>query len=67
MTDREKLDLVDIEIRRNGERAGAQLWVKLGLDWVPAMAGSLSQADLLDTAMPPGSVRITVIPNGGAH
>jgi hypothetical protein len=59
--------VVNTATRCFGERAGAQLWVKLGSDWMPAMAGGLSQADLVDTSLPPGSVRITVMPNSGAH
>lgn len=70
-----KLRKVNTAIRAFGERAGAQLWVKLGLDWVPAMAHALRQTDLLDADQPPapGSVTITVTPatpaalNGGAH
>ena len=55
-----KLRKINTATRCFGERAGAQLWVKLGLDWVPAMAGALAQADLLDAAHPPGTVQITV-------
>lgn len=64
-----KLRKVNTAVRCFGERAGAQLWAKLGLDWVPAMAAVLSQTDLLDSAHPPGSVTITVTPNGngGQH
>lgn len=70
-----KLRKVNTAVRCFGERAGAQLWVKLGLDWVPAMAHVLRQTDLLDAEQPPapGSVTITVTPaatalNGqGAH
>jgi prophage antirepressor-like protein len=65
-----KLRKVNTATRCFGERAGAQLWAKLGLDWVPAMAAVLSQGDLLDSPHPPGSVTITVTPNnqmGGAH
>lgn len=63
-----KLRKVNTAARCFGERAGAQLWVKLGLDWVPAMAGALSQGDLLDAPLPPapGSVTITVSPMNGA-
>jgi hypothetical protein len=70
-----KLRKVNTAVRCFGERAGAQLWVKLGLEWVPAMAGALSQPDLLDNEMPPvpGTVTVTVTPgtprtiNGNAH
>ncbi|WP_160119628.1 BRO-N domain-containing protein [Rhodovarius lipocyclicus] len=64
-----KLRKVNTAARCFGERAGAQLWVKLGLEWVPAMAAALSQADLLDSPQPPGAVTITVMPakNGGGH
>lgn len=66
-----KLRKVNTAIRAFGERAGAQLWAKLGLDWVPAMAHALRQQDMLDSPVPPlpGSVTITVspAPNGGAH
>lgn len=58
-----KLRKVNTAVRCFGERAGAQLWAKLGLDWVPAMAPALSQTDLLDSPHPPGSVTITVTPN----
>ncbi|MBU8540812.1 BRO-N domain-containing protein [Falsiroseomonas tokyonensis] len=67
-----KLRKVNTAVRCFGERAGAQLWAKLGLDWVPAMAHALRQPDLLDSATPPapGSVTITVTPTngqGGTH
>jgi prophage antirepressor-like protein len=68
-----KLRKVNTAIRAFGERAGAQLWAKLGLDWVPAMAHALRQTDILDSPTPPGmgSVTITVSPamqNGqGTH
>lgn len=58
-----KLRKVNTATRCFGERAGAQLWAKLGLDWVPAMAGALSQVDMLDSAYPPNSVTITLSPN----
>jgi prophage antirepressor-like protein len=58
-----KLRKVNTAARCFGERAGAQLWAKLGLDWVPAMAAALSQGDLLDSPHPPGSVTITVTPS----
>lgn len=58
-----KLRKVNTAIRCFGERAGAQLWVQLGMEWVPAMAGALSQTDLLDSPTPPGSVTITVTPH----
>jgi prophage antirepressor-like protein len=63
-----KLRKVSTAIRCFGERAGAQLWVKLGLDWVPAMAQALRQTDLLDSVAPPapGSVTITVTPSAAA-
>lgn len=61
-----KLRKVNTAARCFGERAGAQLWTKLGLDWVPAMAATLSQGDLLDGTHPPGSVTITVSPAPGA-
>jgi prophage antirepressor-like protein len=61
-----KLRKVNTAARCFGERAGAQLWVKLGLEYVPAMAGTLSQGDLLDGPIAPadGTVVITVTPNG---
>lgn len=65
-----KLRKVNTAARCFGERAGAQLWVKLGLEWVPAMAATLAQSDLLDNALPPGTVTVTVtpsLPNGGTH
>lgn len=62
-----KLRKVNTAARCFGERAGAQLWVKLGLEWVPAMAAALSQSDLLDIDSPPGTVTIKVTPNGGTH
>lgn len=43
-----KLRKVNTAVRCFGERAGAQLWVKLGLDWVPAMSGVSAQGDLLE-------------------
>lgn len=63
-----KLRKVNTATRCFGERAGAQLWAKLGLEWVPAMAGALRQSDMLDEPNPPGTVTITVTPtNGGTH
>lgn len=65
-----KLRKVNTATRCFGERAGAQLWAKLGLEWVPAMAHVLRQTDILDSAHPPGSVTITVMPSagqGGTH
>jgi len=62
-----KLRKVNTAARCFGERAGAQLWVKLGLEWVPAMASALSQGDLLDSSYPPGSVTITVSPQNPTH
>lgn len=63
-----KLRKVNTAVKCFGERAGAQLWTKLGLDWVPAMAAMVSQDDLFDSATPPG-VTITVAPNlsAGRH
>lgn len=65
-----KLRKVNTASRVFGERAGAQLWVKLGLDWVPAMAAVVRQADIED-GLPKGTVQIMVLPpkggNGGAH
>jgi len=58
-----KLRKVNTAIRCFGDEAGGQLWVKLGLEWVPAMARNLAQDDLFDTATPPGSVTITVTPD----
>ncbi|MFT4056289.1 MAG: hypothetical protein QM681_17430 [Novosphingobium sp.] len=58
-----KLRKVNTAIRCFGDEAGGQLWVKLGLEWVPAMARTLTQADLFDSAVPPGSVTITVTPD----
>lgn len=58
-----KLRKVNTAIRCFGDETGAQLWVKLGLDWVPAMARNLAQSDLFDNANPPGSVTITVTPD----
>lgn len=56
-----RLKKVNTAIRAFGARAGAQLWVKLGLDWVPAMAAALAQSDLLDATNPPSGG------NGGTH
>jgi prophage antirepressor-like protein len=56
-----KLRKVNTAARVFGERAGAQLWAKLGLDWVPAMARVLRQPDLLDDATPPTQA------GGGTH
>lgn len=58
-----KLRKINTAIRCFGDEAGGQLWVKLGLEWVPAMARTLTQADLFDSANPPGSVTITVTPD----
>ena len=55
-----KLRKVNTAIRCFGERAGAQLWVKLGLEWVPGMAPALSQADLLDDTAPPTTILVQV-------
>lgn len=57
-----KLRKVNTAIRCFGDEVGGQLWVKLGLDWVPAMARNLAQSDLFDKPVPPGSVTITVSP-----
>lgn len=62
-----KLRKVNTAIRCFGDEVGGQLWVKLGLDWVPAMARNLSQSDLFDAPTPPGSVTITVTPDRNAH
>ncbi len=43
-----KLKKVNTAARVFGERAGAQLWVKLGLEMVPAMRSSFSQMDMLE-------------------
>jgi prophage antirepressor-like protein len=45
-----KLKKVNTAARCFGERAGAQLWHKLGLEWVPAMGAVVNQADLFDEA-----------------
>jgi hypothetical protein len=50
-----RLKKVNTAIRAFGPRAGAQLWVKLGLDWVPAMGAILAQPDIFDSATPPGA------------
>lgn len=60
-----KLRKINTAIRCFGDEAGGQLWVKLGLEWVPAMARSFNQGDMFDTPYPPGSVTITVSPNDG--
>ncbi len=43
-----KLRKVNTAIRCFGERAGAQLWARLGLDMVPAMRPVLAQLDMLE-------------------
>lgn len=43
-----KLRKVNTAIRAFGERAGAQLWVKLGLEMVPAMRPVIDQLDLVE-------------------
>jgi hypothetical protein len=62
-----KLRKVNTAIRAFGERAGAQLWVKLGLEWVPAMAEALAQSNMFDEPDPPGTITVKVKPNGSAH
>lgn len=61
-----KLRKVNTAAKCFGERAGAQLWVKLGLEWVPAMAQAMAQTDMHDlfSGAPPGSVVVTVTPAG---
>lgn len=63
MQDSLKLRKVNLCHRLFGERAGQQMWRKVDLEWVPAMASVLSQHDMFDSAIPPGSVTITVTPD----
>lgn len=62
MMDSLKLRKVNTTLRIFGERAAQQMWRKVDLEWVPAMASVFSQADMFDSAYPPGSVTITVAP-----
>lgn len=62
MQDSLKLRKVNLCHRLFGERAGQQMWRKVDLEWVPAMASVLSQGDMFDNGVPPGSVTITVTP-----
>lgn len=62
MQDSLKLRKVNLCHRLFGERAGQQMWRKVDLEWVPAMASVFSQGDMFDSAVPPGSVTITVTP-----
>lgn len=62
MQDSLKLRKVNLCHRLFGERAGQQMWRKVDLEWVPAMASVFSQPDMFDRDMPPGSVTITVTP-----
>lgn len=62
MMDSLKLRKVNLCHRLFGERAGQQMWRKVDLEWVPAMASVFSQADMFDSATPPGSITITVAP-----
>lgn len=62
MQDSLKLRKVNLCHRLFGERAGQQMWRKVDLEWVPAMASVFSQGDMFDNAIPPGSVTITVTP-----
>lgn len=63
MADGLKLRKVNLCHRLFGERAGQQMWRKVDLEWVPAMASVFSQSDMFDSAIPPGSVTITVTPH----
>jgi prophage antirepressor-like protein len=60
MMDSLKLRKVNMCHRLFGERAGQQMWRKVDLEWVPAMASVFSQGDMFDRDNPPGSVTITV-------
>lgn len=62
MMDSLKLRKVNLCHRLFGERAGQQMWRKVDLEWVPAMASVFSQPDMFDAPHPPGSVTITVTP-----
>ena len=59
-----KLRKVNTAARCFGERAGAQLWAKLGLDYVPAMAAAFAQGDLLEGHRQPVGVTVTVTQGG---
>lgn len=61
MQDSLKLRKVNLCHRLFGERAGQQMWRKVDLEWVPAMASVFAQGDIFD-GPPPGSVTITVAP-----
>lgn len=63
MMDSLKLRKVNLCHRLFGERAGQQMWRKVDLEWVPAMASVFSQSDMFDRDTPPGSVTITVTPD----
>lgn len=63
MQDGLKLRKVGLAHRLFGERAGQQMWRKVDLEWVPAMASVFSQGDMFDGPMPTGSVTITVAPS----
>jgi len=67
MQDSLKLRKVNTVLRLFGERSGQQMWRKLDLEWVPAMASVFSQHDMFDNPVPPGSVTITVTPDRPAH
>jgi prophage antirepressor-like protein len=62
MLDSLKLRKVNMCHRLFGERAGQQMWRKVDLEWVPAMASVFRQGDMFDGDAPPGSVTITVTP-----
>lgn len=62
MQDGLKLRKVNLCHKLFGERAGQQMWRKVDLEWVPAMASVFSQGDMFDRDIPPGSVTITVTP-----
>ena len=58
-----KLRKVTLVLRIFGERSAAQLYSQLGLERVPAMAAAFAQIDLFEPN-PPGTVTVTVTPNG---
>lgn len=57
ISDDAKLRKVNTACRCFGERSGAQLWLKLGLDWVPAMTQAASQMDIFDLTLLPQTER----------
>lgn len=63
-----KLSKVRLVLAIYGERAAAQLYQKLGLEMVPAMAGVFAQADMFGDDVPgTGPGKITPSPQGPPH